>query len=314
MKPPLIVNVSDGRGDHEMGHSHLSDTRGWDWLFHGTERGDYWKAHTPRQLAEDTGGMWLHNPGGRYYRPMVLDDFSRTKRYAFKDPGNKRLQRSVDTDEFIDAARRFSADFWLGLYVGGGRFPKSYPINPSETSEQWAIRAEGELQTIIQAQPDMISFDGVTGQPVNPDSPHSVVVDGPTGGQAILIRRLQALGFEVGVEPTVHRDSGWYLKSCTAVITDNAKDGTLLKNWMALPVNPLLSPLAFGQQPVVIMRNITLDRYEESKRQGYAVLGHVGQWDLELFNRDKSVVAGESHTPPPIDWGDHTTDDQLQSL
>ena len=288
-KPVAIPMVNDGDGG-ETGFQYLSDERDWEWFFHSDTRLDELLGHryTPRGIAELTNALLVHAPLGRY-EPVRLDHLYVTQQHAFSNPKNKRLQNTVDLPKFVSAARRFSQDFWLGFYVGGGELKESFEALPHETPEGWALRAEAAIAPLIYAEPDMIIFDRVLGEYDYNHDPHLSVVGGPEGGQAILIRRLQSYGIECAVEPTIFA-SAWWLQSCTAYLTDRFNalgfDIRMVRNLYrteAAPegiLQPVLPPFAIGQQPMLQLNkpNVSADTFQQAKDDGFAVVMRISEW------------------------------------
>jgi len=209
--PKLIVWISDS--NPSPGHVFLSEGRDWDWMFSSTGHIDnWWGKQTPYYYARQTGGMLLAHPGGRH-NPMSLDQFVLTTQQAVADPNNKQLQVSADWDQFITAASRYKRKnrLWLGIYVGSLNL-SLYPFM-NETPEQLATRAEAALAPILCIQPhiDWLGFDYVSGSPYDPADPRYSVVGGQHGAMAILIRRIQKLGIQVAVEPSIRKDACWLL-------------------------------------------------------------------------------------------------------
>ncbi len=196
-RPRILPVVNDGSSEDKGPNGITAD---WTWhdYFHSL-RDERWtsRPEPPRFHAEQWGGLWVWDPGGRNKRPWYrnprgfvdLDQWGSAQRELILDPGNKKLQNTADVEAFVQAAATFKAQgFWLGYYLGG---PDAYLRQRYETAEQHASAMEGALMPLLLTHPDLIVMD------------HWVGFEQPEReGFNILRDRLRIhYGVELGVEP-----------------------------------------------------------------------------------------------------------------
>ena len=233
--PKIFPAVSDGKA--EPGHAMLTGPnegqRDWNWLFSSTESLDnYWPgAKTPFEVAQESGGMHLHNPGG-IFRPMALDQFQQTTALSLWGPQTDRLAATVDWRQFRNAASRYKrrTNLWLSMYVGGMEI--SMPALYRETPTEYADRVINYLAPILTISPriDALGFDHLLGVPYDATNPQYRVVGGPNGASAIVIKRIQDMGITVVVEPTYFEDADWF-STVSTLATDRFINSKENRGW-----------------------------------------------------------------------------------
>lgn len=286
--PDLFPSVHDGGS--APGHNYITAERDWEWLFTSEEHIADWDSvwhpnpQTPFEAARQYGGLLMHNPGSRF-KPMDLAQFAKTTLQSYADQDNADLLASADWDKFIESASRYKRenDLWLGMYVGG-----ETTIRPkaNETAEQLANRLEDSLYPILYIQPqvDWIGFDATFGTAWNKGDPRFTVADGPQGGMALLIRRLQARGYTVAIEPAARVDA-CHLRCCSVILSDifrNRRVPIGQAEWVIRgkdrKLAPLVHPLEMPGIPILADRltwkktnGEKLAAIGEAQAAGYAV-------------------------------------------